>query len=447
MNKVMLIIKREYLSRVKKRSFIIMTLLGPLLFAGLMIAAVFVTQADSADHKIMVVDNDGLLTHYDAQRRAYIPNCLDCFPERDGFNYYFTNINPGDSIITDGDYTMIADVMNDVYVTKAVELLYESVPSISSTSRIERDLESAVERAKVMSAENIDYETYKRLKVDLRLNKINIEKGENAFEQERAGIGSGFAIIIFFFIFLFGAYVMRGIIEEKTSRIVEVIISSVRPFQLMMGKIIGIGFVAMTQFLIWVLFSALIWIVVGTLFESGMLQDTMAVSQSMSSGQANLDFETYIQQQEGFNMLLSINWTLMLSMFVVYFIGGYLLYSSLFAAVGAAVDNETDTQQLMTPIMLPLFFSYAIAIMSASNPEGFAARIFSFVPFSSPMVMMVRIATDTVTWWEIMLSIGILAVTCWLMVKIAARIYRVGILMYGKRPGYKELWKWLFYKA
>jgi ABC-2 type transport system permease protein len=203
----------------------------------------------------------------------------------------------------------------------------------------------------------------------------------------------------------------------------------------------------MTQFLIWVLFSALIWIVVGTLFESGMLQDTMAVSQSMSSGQANLDFETYIQQQEGFNMLLSINWTLMLSMFVVYFIGGYLLYSSLFAAVGAAVDNETDTQQLMTPIMLPLFFSYAIAIMSASNPEGFAARIFSFVPFSSPMVMMVRIATDTVTWWEIMLSIGILAVTCWLMVKIAARIYRVGILMYGKRPGYKELWKWLFYKA
>ncbi|MDG1262058.1 MAG: ABC transporter permease [Flavobacteriales bacterium] len=447
MNKVILIIKREYLSRVKKRSFIVMTLLGPILFAGLMIAAVFVTQADSVKHKIMVVDDDGVLTRYDEQRGVYVPTCLDCFPDREDFNYYFSPYYPGDSIVTEGDYTMIVEVLNDVFNMRKVQLLYESVPSITATSRIESDLENAVERAKIMSEESIDYQTYKRMKVDLMINKVNIEKGENSYEQERAGIGSAFSIIIFFFIFLFGAYVMRGIIEEKTSRIVEVIISSVRPFQLMMGKIIGIGFVAITQFLIWVAFSGVIWLIIGGLFESGMLQDSMAMGQEMDAGQANLDFETYIQQQEGFNLLLAINWGVMLTMFVVYFIGGYLLYSALFAAVGAAVDNETDTQQLMTPIMLPLFFSYALAIMSASNPEGFAATFFSFVPFSSPMVMMVRIATDTVAWWEVALSVGILVATCWLMITIAARIYRVGILMYGKRPTYKELWKWLFYKA
>jgi len=203
MNKVILIIKREYLSRVKKRSFIVMTLLGPILFAGLMIAAVFVTQADSVKHKIMVVDDDGVLTRYDEQRGVYVPTCLDCFPDREDFNYYFSPYYPGDSIVTEGDYTMIVEVLNDVFNMRKVQLLYESVPSITATSRIENDLENAVERAKIMSEESIDYQTYKRMKVDLMINKVNIEKGENSYEQERAGIGSAFSIIIFFFIFQF----------------------------------------------------------------------------------------------------------------------------------------------------------------------------------------------------------------------------------------------------
>lgn len=447
MSKVGLIIKREYLSRVKKRSFVIMTLLGPLLFAGLMAAAIFITQADQTEHTILVVDEPGLITHYAESVKQYVPSCPDCFPERPGYTWRFSDKPMSDADFIASDYTVMISLYDDLYIHKNIDLFYKKVPSIQATSHMEGNIERAVERARVQSEGVLDYENYKRMKIDLAVNKINIEKQDETFAQERAAVGMGFAIIIFFFIFLFGAYVMRGVMEEKSNRIVEVIISSVKPFELMMGKIIGIGFVAITQLLIWVVFSLLIFTVAGLLFEAGSLQSAMEISEGMQNQAANMDFESYLAQQDGFKLLVEINWPLMLSMFTLYFIGGYILYSALFAAVGAAVDNETDTQQFMVPIMLPLMFAYFIAILSVNNPEGWAAQVFSFVPFSSFTVMMVRVAMGGVAFWELLLSLSLLALTCVFMVWLAGKIYRTGILMYGKKPSYKEIWKWIFYRS
>ncbi len=446
MSKISLIISREYLSRVKKRTFIIMTLVGPLIFAALMGVAVFVTQADQTEHTILVVDTPGLITRFDDRFKQYVPTCPECFAEKSGYTWRFTDAEITDEAFIEGDYTVMVELYDDLYIHKNVNLYYKKVPSIQATSYVETSLESAVERARVLSEGTLDYENYKRLKIDLLVNKINIQKGDT-YAQERAGVGMGFSVIIFFFIFLFGAYVMRGVMEEKSNRIVEVIVSSVRPFQLMIGKIIGIGLVAITQLMIWVVFSFIIFTIVGALFEAGTLESAMGTAEMMEGGQANMDFESYLAQQDGFKLLLEINWFVMLGTFVVYFVGGYLLYSGLFAAIGAAVDDENDVQQFMTPVMLPLFFSYFVAILSVSNPEGMAAQIFSFIPFTSPTVMMVRVAIGGVALWEWLLSVLILAGTCVGMIWIAAKIYRTGILMYGKRPSYRELWKWLFYKS
>lgn len=444
MSKIGLVIGREYSSRVKKRSFIIMTLVGPLLFAALMVVAIFVTQADQTDHKVLVVDTTGIITNYNESLGGYLPNCIDCFPERSDYLWRFSNEQLSDSGFVNSDYTVMIELYDDLYQHKQVNLYYKKVPSVSATSYMEGRIEQAVERARVMQEATLDYETYKRLKVDLNLNKINIQKGET-YEQERAAIGLGFAVVIFFFIFLFGAYVMRGVMEEKSNRIVEVIVSSVKPFQLMMGKIIGIGFVALTQILIWVVFSFFIFMIAGMLFESGSLNSMMETAELANQAPANADFESYLAQQDGVKLLLEINWPLMLSMFVIYFVGGYLIYSGLFAAIGSAVDDENDVQQFMTPVMLPLMFSYFVSIMSVNNPEGFAAQLFSYIPFTSPTVMMVRVAIGGVSFWELLASISILGLTCFGLIWFAGKIYRTGILMYGKRPTYKELWKWLKY--
>lgn len=450
MSKIGLIIGREYSSRVKKRSFIIMTILGPLLFAGLMAVGIVITQTDTVNHKILVVDAPGLITRYAEDLGQYVPTCPECFPERDNYTYRFTNEPLADSTFMESDYTLMAQLFEGQFQHKKADLYYKKIPSTSSADVVEGDLEAALERAKVRNEAQMDYETYKRLKVNIGLNLISIEKGES-FDEGRAGIGMLFAVIIFFFVFLFGAYVMRGVIEEKTSRIVEVIISSVRPFQLMMGKIIGVGLVALTQVAIWIVFSMVIFSVAGILFESGAFGDVQQVAEMaegmQAQGPANMDFESYLAEQDGLSLLVEMNWPLIIFMFIIFFLGGYMIYASLFAAIGAAVDHETDTQQFMTPVMLPLFFAYFVAILSVNNPEGTAAQIFSIVPFTSPTVMMVRVAVGNVPVWELILSIVLLIITCYLMISLAAKIYRTGILMYGKRPSYKELWKWLFYKS
>jgi ABC-2 type transport system permease protein len=248
---------------------------------------------------------------------------------------------------------------------------------------------------------------------------------------------------------------MRGVIEEKTSRIVEVIISSVKPFQLMLGKIIGVALVGLTQFILWVILTA--GIVAGVqayMMKDGQYSQEQMVHPSQMSAQmlqetVSNDNTPKLDSNEVMALLERINFPYMLGMFLFFFLGGYLLYSAMFAAIGAAVDSESDTQQFMMPVTLPLIFAFIVAQFSMQNPEGAAATWFSIIPFTSPVVMMVRIASvpfDALKWdliaSMVLLILGFLGTT-W----FAAKIYRTGILMYGKKVNYKELWKWLFYRA
>ena len=448
MSKIGLVIGREYSSRVRKKSFIIMTILGPLLFAGIIAAAIWVSVADNTEHEVLVVDYAGMLSYVHPETGRIEPSYPEIFQGDEKLFFHFTDKLPSDSAFINSPYTLMLEFDDSILAAKKAHLYYKDLPSTQVSMRITGALENGIERVKVRENDKIDYSTYKRLKTSLTLAKFDINNKEDAsMDQEKGIVGMMLAIIIFFFIFLYGSQVMRGVIEEKSNRIVEVIVSSIKPFQLMMGKIIGIGLVGLTQFLIWILLSILIFTAAGMIFESGGFDSVAAVDGLRSGGQTPIDFETFLQQQDGFSLLVSINWPLILFMFFIYFVGGYLLYGSLFASVGAAVDSETDTQQFLMPVMLPLFFSYFVAIMSVSNPEGFAAKLFSFIPLSSPIIMMIRTPLNSTTVWELLLSVAILFATAVFFVWLAGRIYRTGILMYGKKPSYREIWKWIKFNS
>jgi ABC-2 type transport system permease protein len=326
----------------------------------------------------------------------------------------------------------------------------EKTPSMSVQSSIGRDIEDALElyRAK---KNNIPIETYKSIRQSVDINVIKpSEGGKKDLTSPKAMIGFGFALIIYFFIFFYGVQVMRGVMEEKTNRIVEVIISSVRPFQLMMGKIIGIGLVGLTQFLIWVGLTAAI-----SAFGVGAMQKQLLEKQKeqlamidaggvIEAQNMSDDGDAEAMQSEMLAVLTEISWTDLIVSFLIFFVCGYMLYASLFAAIGASVDNETDTQQFMMPVTLPLIFGYIVSTMMIENPESSIGNIFALVPLTSPIVMMVKTAIGVSLGLKI-LSIVILVGSILFFVWLAGKIYRVGILMYGKKPTYRELWKWLKY--
>ena len=341
MSKIGLVIGREYSSRVRKKSFIIMTILGPLLFAGIIAAAIWVSVADNSEHEVLVVDYAGMLSYVNPESGRIEPSYPEIFKGDENLFFHFTDKLPSDSAFINSPYTLMLEFDDSILAAKKAHLYYKDLPSAQVSMRITGALENGIERVKVRENDQIDYSTYKRLKTSLSLAKFDINNKEDAsMDQEKGIVGMMLAVIIFFFIFLYGSQVMRGVIEEKSNRIVEVIVSSIKPFQLMMGKIIGIGLVGLTQFLIWILFSILIFTAAGMIFESGGFDSVAAVDGLRSGGQTPIDFETFLQQQDGFSLLVSINWPLILFMFFIYFIGGYLLYGSLFASIGAAVDSE-----------------------------------------------------------------------------------------------------------
>ena len=273
------------------------------------------------------------------------------------------------------------------------------------------------------------------------------------------GLGYFAGFLIYFFVFLYGAMVMRGVIEEKTSRIVEVIVSSVKPFQLMLGKILGIALVGLTQFIAWVVLITLFVSVGMQVFGPDYSAENVAPQQEMvesvmSQQSINVSDVAEIQAEnssDNFKDILlstvdSINFIVVLLSFLFYFIGGYLLYASLFAAIGSAVDSETDTQQFMMPVTIPLVIGLLVMINTIQNPDGAMAFWFSIIPFTSPIVMMARIPFG-VPYWEVALSMSLLIITFLGATWFAAKIYRTGILMYGKKVSYGEIWKWIRYKS
>ena len=307
-------------------------------------------------------------------------------------------------------------------------------------------MQESLERFRVVDSLKLDYEKYKRAKLDVSFAEININKlGEEDHTQERAVIGFVFAILIYMFIFMYGVQVMRGVLEEKTNRIVEVMISSVKPFQLMMGKVVGIGLVGLTQFLIWVILSAVLATFGLNYFESHLVNGAAVLENGavVGNGMNQAAMAQSLMNNEAINWIFLINWPLMVGMFIFFFIGGFLLYASLFAAIGAAVDSDSDTQQFMLPVTLPLVFSYIVSAMLITNPESPIGNFFSIFPLTSPITIMVKTAIGNISVLHLISAMASLIVAFLFFIWLGAKIYRVGILSYGKKVSYKDLWKWI----
>lgn len=439
MNKTFLIIQREYLTRVKKKSFILMTFLGPLLMVGVLIGAIYLSLSEDELQKVLVVDKTpSMITKLQ-------------FKDGDGYEYFYTDKDLSDSEFKESDYTLMLYLNERLVETDVAAIYYKKLPSYKVMSTIENQMEDILEDYK-LSVSGISVETYKRINTKINVVPKDIDnKTEKSYDRELAVVGFAFSFLIYIFIFLYGSQVMRGVIEEKTTRIVEIIVSSVKPFQLMLGKIIGVGLVGLTQFILWVILSAsLFFVAQGTILKDKFSAETVAQEQ-VSKGVAsdmNLRLQDDGEGQYVVEVLQRINFPVMIGMFIFYFLGGFLLYSALFAAIGAAVDNETDTQQFMLPVTIPLIFGIIVGEFAITNPEGPAAFWFSIFPLTSPIVMMMRVAIgfDAGNVWQLILSMALLIAGFFAVVWLAAKIYRTGILMYGKKVSYKELYKWLKFK-
>ncbi len=462
MDKIWLIIQREYLTRVKKKSFLVMTILGPLLFGGLILGAVFLSSKDEIYQRVLISDPQGWIIEKEVLEPQLAGIERNLFKNSDHLNYDFRKANV-DALneIKSGAYTIVVEVTGDSYGDGKCVMTYAKVPSLKMQQSIQENIESSFEKYRV-DKYGLKWTDYQAIKQQVDFTMRNAEKPEeNTMVNLKAGIGFSFAIFIYLFILLYGVQVMRGVIEEKTNRIIEVIISSVKPFQLMMGKVIGIGMVGLTQFVIWVLLTSVISAVgIGSYREkltNDMMANALVMQPDKGSGvntvisQEALEKSLKLQAEnekgnEALEAISSIPWVDVILSFLFFFIGGYLLYASLFAAVGAAVDSETDTQQFMMPITLPLIFGYLVSFMMIENPEGNLGTIFALIPLTSPIVMMVKTAIGVSIGLKL-LSMGILTLAFIFFTWLAGRIYRVGILMYGKKATYKELWKWIRYSG
>ncbi len=444
MNKIFIIIKREYLSRVKKRSFLILTFLTPVLIAGIYAFMIWMMLKDDTERRTIAVINESQLvepvkskefTTFQYLNDISFEDAKDQMEEK---GYYAILVIPEN---------ILDSKMAELFSFKQVTIEVKTEASSQIRDHIEQ-----IKRSKIIAQAGMPdlEEKLAATKTPISMKTIKFgEDGEVKQSSTEIAMGIGFvaSFIIYMFILLYGLQVMRGVMEEKSNRIVEVIISSVKPFQLMMGKIVGVAMVGLTQFIMWIILSGVI-ITVGTaIILPGIDMDSLQQAKTLSElpqGATSLDANQLKMAQEILGTFDLGYIAGILSAFVFFFLGGYLLYSALFAAVGSAVDNETETQQFMIPITIPLVMALYIGFAVAKNPESSLAFWGSMIPFTSPIVMLVRIPFG-VPIWELLLSMIILIGTFLLITWIAAKIYRTGILMYGKKVSYKEIWKWLRY--
>lgn len=435
--KIGIIIEREYLTRVKKRSFLLITFLAPIFFAALMfLPAILMTQAEKFDEKktIAVVDESTM----------FIGKIDDT--DFNTFIYLNDDIEDAKGLVKEGIYDGVLYIpATTLTVPTNAEIYSEKQIPMSVTSHIRSSMKNVVERQKML-ASGIDPEIVKASATSINVQTIRMSEkdGEQkSFSEFEFFLGLFLAVIIYFVIFLFGAQVMRGVIEEKTNRIIEVIVSSVKPFELMMGKIIGIALVGLTQFLLWGVLTLAISGIASTFLPT---QDVFSAGTIMNEHIAEMGVETTDSGTltEIFEIINSINFKDILWCFILYFIGGYILYSAMFAAIGAAVDNETDTQQFVTPISLLLVIPMVSSSLIATAPDSSFALWLSMIPFTSPVGMMLRIPFG-VPIWQVAVSVAILYITFIVFTWLASKVYRTGILMYGKKVSWKEIFRWMKY--
>lgn len=435
MSKLLLIIKREFIAKVRNKSFIVMTFLSPLLFVGIGVFVGYLSQLKADLKTIAIHDETGRF--------------VNDFKSNEEYKYLnLSNVDIKilkDSIVKESyeGLLVIPKVTDNKSFKKGIQYISNDSPSLGFIDNLQDVIN------KKITAENFQAQGLDTLKINNAKSDISISLSKASGESALKGlneikiiIGGIFGYLIMMFIILYGNMVMRSVIEEKTSRIIEVIISSVKPFQLMMGKIIGTSLAGILQFLIWAILGLSAMFIMSSVFgvQMGATSGTQS-QQAMQVAQhaAGSDIQMYIK--ELWNLPIA---TILIS-FIVYFIGGYFLYSSFYASIGAAVDNETDSQQFLLPIIMPLILGVYIGFFTVINdPHGTVATVFSMIPLTSPIVMMMRIPFG-VPWWQIVLSVSILFTTFIGVVWFASKIYRVGILMYGKKPSWKELYKWLKY--
>ncbi len=452
MNKISTIISREYMTRVSKKSFIIMTILAPILMAALIIVPTVLMATQEMDYKKIAVIEDnsdlfrGALKNSGTLEFVYMEN---------------VNVNDLKKTFEQAGYYGILYISSELVTTpNAVQLISKKQPPIADLQYIENLLEKEIEKQKLMAynIENLD-EIMRNVESNV---SIQTQKIDDAGQVKETSTGIAMALayiggfLMYMLVFMFGSQVMRGVIEEKTSRVVEVIVSSVKPVQLMMGKIIGIALVGLTQFMIWVLLTfAIVGVVRATVLKDKNITEVAQTGpQSLMDEERQAEVQAQIQQANPelaeFNKLfesaMNQPWGLIIFSFIFYFITGYLLYASIFAAIGSAVDNETETQQFMLPVTIPIILALMVAMGTMQNPESSLSLWCSIIPLTSPIVMIARIPFG-VPAWQLILSMALMVVTFILFVWMAAKIYRTGILMYGKKTSWKEMWKWLRYSG
>ena len=423
MKHLKIIIEREYLNKIRNKSFIIMTFVSPLIVVAFALIIGFLTDVNSKSNAkdILILDESGLFSN--------------TFSDTETIHYEYLK-----------DKTL-QEARAEVLETSKYGLLYipkeetaqkafysEESPSLSLVNELTGALEKTlfqynltqkgIDKAEIDSA---------RPKITLQMENFTGEKTSEFDNVMKIAIGGVAGYLIFMFIIIYGNMIMRSVIEEKTNRIVEIIISSVKPFQLMLGKIIGTSLAGLTQFAIWLVIGGVLFALAPSLFQV----DTPTATQAMAATESHSEISNIITALYHFPFLETSG------VFLLFFVGGYLLYSSLYAMVGAMVDNETDTQQFMMPILIPLMLAFYVGMFSViEEPHGTISVVFSYIPLTSPVVMLMRIPFG-VAWWEVLISLLLLYITFFLVIKIASKIYRIGILMYGKKPTYKEVWKWL----
>ncbi|MEH6681002.1 MAG: ABC transporter permease [Sediminicola sp.] len=443
MGKLALIIKREYLAKVRNKSFVIMTFLSPFLMVGMVVLIGYLTKMNDGGQRVIAILNES--GHFNNDFLS-TPN-VSYLDLRD-----ISLQRAKDSTMALGYYGLLYIPKGESLETVArnAHFFSNDSPSSSILADMENTFEERLRLGRLQEL-GVSIEEYRAMdrNFEIRTNTFTGERNLKGINEIKAFIGGGFGYLIMMFIIIYGGFVMRSVIEEKTSRIIEVIISSVKPFQLMLGKIIGTSLAGITQFAIWILCGTLLLTLVIFIFDiepvwgAGNALAPEATN-AIAGMQADSTIQLYLQE------LFLIPWAMLIGFFLVYFMLGYLIYSSIYAAIGAAVDNETDTQQFILPIILPLMLGIYVGFFSVfNNPHGPIAVAFSLFPLTSPIVMLMRLpgglGEGGVPIWQLATSIALLIVTFLGIVWLAAKIYRVGILMYGKKPSYRELFKWLRY--
>ncbi len=434
MNHLPLIIKREYLAKVKNKSFILMTFLSPLFIVALLSLIAYLTSVNNEKVRtISVLDESGILSEALISSDQILYESLNGMDLEDAKTT--SNNNNAYGLLHVPDLSL-----EDV--SEKIKFYSKESPSLSLISSLESKIEKRIGELKLKKM-GVDLSKISASKTYVNINQEDFKgvKTSKAGSFLKLIFGAAAGYLLFMFIIIYGNLIMRSVIEEKSSRIIEVIISSVKPIQLMLGKIFGTSLAGITQFAIWVILIAILSFAASNFFgidlSANPQQEMMTAA--VSDVNANSELQALIAE---LHSLPLIN---LIVAFVLFFVGGYLLYSSLYAAIGAAVDNETDTQQFLMPVVILLVVGFYVGFFTAlEDPHGTISVVFSYIPFTSPIVMLIRIPFG-VPIWEQILSLSVLIFSFLVTVWIAAKIYRVGILMHGKKPSYKDLIKWLKY--